>query len=67
MPRPNIIRGFATVLHAIRVLCLALNKFKGWIYPRLSTEDKAKYDALQAACAAFLLILPEPNDAPEIT
>ena len=67
MARPNIIRGFATVLAALRVLCRALNRFKGYIYPRLDTSGKAAYDALQTACEAFLLILPEPDDAPEIT
>ncbi len=67
MARPNIIRGLATVLVILRSLCRALNRFKGYIYPRLSPADQAKYDALQAACSAFLLIVPEPDSAPEIT
>lgn len=55
------VKGLATLVKAVRVICRIVLTFGPYLRPKLSAEAKTAYDALTLACDAFLATLPEPG------
>lgn len=59
MPVPTkTVRGLGSIVNAVEVLCRVMGLFYPLIRPKLSDANKAIFDALNAACQAFIASLP---------